>query len=249
MTSMSGRRAIVVGSGSPVARAIIARLAADGADIVGIDLVRGESGARLELIADMSDQLAASSAVDEAVQALGGLDVVVTAAARQGRGHLGSTSSDEWRAILTGTLDTAFLAMRASIAHLGAGGSVVSIGSATASRGHPNVAAYAAAKGALEALVRQAALDYGAAGVRFNVVAPGLIAEHADPVRGAGIPLGRPVTPGEVANAVAFLSSHSASGITGVVLPVDGGLSAASPTAYARPDLFASFAAPPGDSL
>ena len=95
--------------------------------------------------------------------------------------------------------------------------------------------AYAAAKSGLEGLVRQLALEYGPRGIRVNAVAPGMIGPTGVPDAAAGYPLGRIGTPEEVAQAVHFLAG--ATFVTGVVLPVDGGLSIASPAAFLRPDL------------
>jgi meso-butanediol dehydrogenase/(S,S)-butanediol dehydrogenase/diacetyl reductase len=89
----------------------------------------------------------------------------------------------------------------------------------------------------VEALVRQVALDYGARGIRVNAVAPGMVGGERLPDAAGGYPIGRTLRPDEVAAAVHFLASEAASGITGVVLPVDGGLSIASPAAFVRADL------------
>ncbi|MCW3843813.1 SDR family oxidoreductase, partial [Micromonospora yasonensis] len=99
----------------------------------------------------------------------------------------------------------------------------------------PGLPAYAAAKAGLEGLIRQLALEYGPAGVRVNAVAPGMIGGAGLPDAAAGYPLGRTGTPEEVAAAVLFLAG--AGFVTGAVLPVDGGLSIASPAAFLRDDL------------
>src|SRR5690606_11075773 len=92
-----------------------------------------------------------------------------------------------------------------------------------------------AAKAGLEGLVRQLALEYGPAGVQANAVAPGMIGGDGIPEAAAGYPLGHTGTPEEVAEAVFFLAG--AGFVSGVVLPVSGGLSIASPAAFLRPDL------------
>jgi meso-butanediol dehydrogenase/(S,S)-butanediol dehydrogenase/diacetyl reductase len=106
----------------------------------------------------------------------------------------------------------------------------------------PWLPGYAAAKGGVDALVRQLAVDYGPRGIRVNAVAPGMVSWTTRPDAAAGYPIGRPIRADEVGAAVAFLASTAASGITGVVLPVDGGLSIMSPAVVGREDLRARLA-------
>jgi NAD(P)-dependent dehydrogenase (short-subunit alcohol dehydrogenase family) len=127
-------------------------------------------------------------------------------------------------------------------------GSIVNVSSVNSFIHAPGLPAYSAAKGGLDALTRQLAVEYGPRGIRVNAVNPGLIAVESvqlalesDPI-GARLtresyPLDRVGTPDEVAMAVAFLASDEASFITGVTLPVDGGLGVQSSAALLRPAL------------
>jgi meso-butanediol dehydrogenase/(S,S)-butanediol dehydrogenase/diacetyl reductase len=232
------RRVLLVGASTPIGRAIAARFAAAGDRVVGYGLEpAGEPSLVADLVGDCSTADGAAAAVEAARERLGGLDVLVAAAGAMPIAPAHRTSDEQWRAALTGCLDTLFFPLRAALPLLPAGGAVVAVSSVNAFLAAPWVAAYAAAKGAVEALVRQVALDYGARGIRVNAVAPGIVGGERLPDAAGGYPIARTLRPEEVAAAVHFLASEAASGITGVVLPVDGGLSIASPAAYVRADL------------
>lgn len=242
---ISGKRGVlVIGASSPIGQAIGQRFTAVGDIVVGVsrspviavdDTDWGFAESH-DLDAATSD--GAAAAVAATIAAAGRLDVVVLAAAFMPVAPLTATSDEQWQAALTATMGTAFAVSRAALPHLGADSAIVAITSVNATLAAPGVPAYAAAKSGVEGLVRQLALEYGPQGVRVNAVAPGMIlAEHqtgpADAA--AGYPLGRVGRPAEVAEAVHFLAG--AGFITGVTLPVDGGLSISSPAAFLRADL------------
>lgn len=239
------RGVLVVGSGSPIGRAIGRAFAAAGDTVVGVALEPVDDPSfAASLVADCAQAAGADAAVRATVDAAGGIDVVVLAAAVMPVAPLTETTDAQWRAALEATLGTAFAVSRAALPLLSAGGAVVAVSSVNAFLAAPGVPAYATAKAGLEGLVRQLALEYGPRGIRVNAVAPGMIGGDGIPDAAAGYPLGRTGTPEEVAEAVLFLAG--AGFVTGAVLPVDGGLSIASPAAFLRADLQQRWAAARG---
>lgn len=242
---MSGRGVLVVGASSPIAVAIAEAFAAPdaGGDLVaGVALDRPPTPPyRVALAADCSTAAGAQAAVDATIEAFGRLDVVVLAAAVMPVAPITDTTDQQWHTGIDATLGTAFAVCRAALPRLPRGAAIVAVSSVNATLAAPGLPAYAAAKAGLEGLVRQLALEYGPAGVRVNAVAPGMIGNADLPHVADGYPLGRVGTPADVAGAVHYLASDAAGFVTGAVLPVDGGLSIASPAAYLRPDLRTRF--------
>ncbi|RPK54106.1 Glucose 1-dehydrogenase [Streptomyces sp. ADI96-02] len=230
------RAVLLIGSSSPIGAAIAAAFAAAGDRVVGVG-IDGDHGPHLTegLALDASTQEGADTAVSRTVERLGGLDVLVLAAAVMAPAPAHAATAREWHRGISNTLDTAFFPARAALAVLPRGGSIVAVSSVNATLAAPWLPAYSAAKAGVEGLVRQLALDYGPRGVRVNAVSPGMIGNHDLPKVAEGYPLGRVGRPADVAEAVLYLAA--ADFVTGVVLPVDGGLSIASPAAFLRPDL------------
>ena len=143
-------------------------------------------------------------------------------------------SEEEWNETIATNLTTAFATVRAAGKHMKDGGSVVLVSTVAAGTGLPNHEAIAAAKAGIEGLARSAAATYAGRGLRFNVVAPGLVdtplaeritkseraLEHSRKMH----PLGRIGVPGDIAEAIEFLLGTGSDWITGQVLGIDGGL-------------------------
>lgn len=234
------RRALVIGATTPIGRAIVAALVADGCRVAGASLEDEKvDGLELHLAADCSEPDGAAEVVGHVVAEFEGLDVLVTAAGRMPIEPAHRTTDAQWFDALSNTLDTFFFPVRAALPHLfeSEAAAVVAVSSVNTLVAAPWAAAYTAAKGGVDALVRQLAVEYGGRGVRVNAVAPGMVGGANLPDAAAGYPIGRTIAASEVAEAVAFLAGPRASGITGVVLPVDGGLSVMSPAAVGRADL------------
>jgi meso-butanediol dehydrogenase / (S,S)-butanediol dehydrogenase / diacetyl reductase len=183
------------------------------------------------------------------VEGFGGVDVLLFNAGL-GLGKLfEETTTEDWRLVMSTDLDSCFYGVRAALPYLKQSrGSIVHIASASGLGGDRGLVAYNAAKGAVVNFARGLAFDLGEHGIRVNTVAPALtIGEEYDESARSRIEpmierfntrraLRGYSTPADVAAAVAFLASEDARFITGVVLPVDGGIGAGS----GQPDLFPS---------
>jgi 2-deoxy-D-gluconate 3-dehydrogenase len=240
--------ALVLGAGRGAGEASALLLAEAGADIVLVDN-DAERAARVAgaverlgrraapLIADLLDADAAQTAVAAALEAFGGVDVLVTiVGSATGRPLLDLESAD-WDGDFTRNLRYIFLCSRQVAADMIARrrrGSIVTLSSISGLNAAPNHAAYGAAKAGLISLSRSMALEWAPHGIRVNTIAAGLFDTprfpKVDPEQNARVPLeGRPGTTREIGLAVLFLASNMASYITGHALVVDGGVTAKFP--------------------
>ena len=240
---LSGRRVLVTGGSRGIGAAIVCRLAADGAEVAftfsssttAAESVRAavadEGGVAFAIAADSADPTEVAIAVQSAVASLGGLDVLVN---NVGVGYIApieSFTQDRFDRMVAINLGGTFAYIRNALAHLGAGGRIINIGSINAERVQsPGLAVYAMTKGAIASLTRGLARDLGPRGITVNNVQPGPVATSANPEEGehadwsrAIMALGRYGTTDEVASVVSFLAGPASAYVTGANWNVDGG--------------------------
>jgi NAD(P)-dependent dehydrogenase (short-subunit alcohol dehydrogenase family) len=238
MRRFDGKTALVTGGARGIGRAIAERLAAEGARVAVADLeleAAQTCADRLGCLAvrcDVTDDDSVRAAVDTTVRDLGALDVLVNNAG-QGSGVPFDEGTDEhWRQQLDLNLFGAVRCTRAALPHLlRSRGNVVSVGSINGMAAFGDIA-YSTAKAGLQNLVKNLTTRYAPEGLRFNVVAPGTIRTRNWDGRESELralaeqlyPLRRVGEPSDIAAAVAFLASDDASWISGIVLPVEGGV-------------------------
>jgi len=235
-----GKTALVTGGASGIGLATAQLLRSCGASVAALDRA-GDAPAGVAFVrADVTDADVVSAAVAEAVEALGGLDVLVNNAGIGAQGAVEENSDDEWHRVFDVNVVGLVRVTRAALPFLrhSSQAAIVNTCSVAATAGLPNRALYSATKGAVLSLTLAMAADLVAEGIRVNCVNPGTAdtpwvgrlldaADDPDAERAAleaRQPMGRLVRAEEVAEAIAYLASPAAASTTGTALAVDGGM-------------------------
>ena len=249
--SSSEQVVLITGGGSGIGAACARRFAGAGHQVAimgrrpePLAAIADELGA-LAISGDASDPVAADRAIAAVIERFGRLDALVTNAGSAERGTVATLSPDDWARALDANLYSAVSISRAALpALVDSRGAVVVVASLSGLFAPLHVAGYSTGKHALIGMAKTMARDFGARGVRVNVVCPGWVrTELSDQTvghlaeragldldqgyerLGGGIPLGRVAEPSEIAAVIAFLAGPDASFMTGAVVPVDGGAS------------------------
>jgi len=246
MIDLAGKSALVTGGARGIGRAIVIRLATQGADVAFSYRGNAEAAAAtvgevealgrraLAIQGDASNPETADGLVKATLEAFGKVDILVNNAGITRDDLIMRMSLDAWRSVLETNLFGAFYAIKAVTRPMlkARSGRIINISSVSGQAGQTGQANYSAAKAGLIGLTKATARELASRGITCNAVAPGFVLTELtqdlpQPLQdeiNARTPLGRFGTPEEIADAVAFLASDEAAYITGQVLAVDGGL-------------------------
>lgn len=252
MGLVTGKIALVTGSGAGIGRATAKTFAAKGAKVVVSDvnreggaetvkMIERAGGTALFVAADVSKKVDVSDLMAKTVAAYGRLDCAVNNAGIEGRiAPFVDQSEENFDAIIGVNLKGTYLCMQAEIAAMlrTGGGTIVNLSSVAGLIGFPGLSPYVASKHGVIGLTKNAALEYAKSGIRVNAICPGGVdtrmldslaeqstagAQSASEMMSPLHPMGRIGTPQEIADLIVWLSSPRAGFITGTAIPIDGG--------------------------
>lgn len=240
--------AIVTGAAGGIGAAVAARLARDGYTVAAVDrLPPADASHGLAIQADLVHDQAVAGMVSRVLETTGRIDVLVNCAGVTAGVPLHETTETGWRDVLEANLTPVYLCARHVLPTMIAAryGVIVNLGSVLAHTPASGLPAYAAAKGAIAALTRQLAVDYGRFGIRCNTISPGWIRTRATESRLEGEmdldrlrechPTGQLGEPDDVAAVVAFLAGPEAAFVNGAEIVLDGGASIVKTDSLLRP--------------
>lgn len=238
----AGKTAVVTGAASGIGAAIAARLVAEGANVVGIDLAEDGlaelanslGSAFVAAVADVTDEAAVAAAIGTSVERFGGLDLAFNVAGAARGGPIVDLAEADWDFTVDLVQKGVFLCTKHEARHMRErGGAIVNVSSLNAHVPMFGGSPYVTGKAGVEAFSKNAALELARHGIRVNTVLPGLVDTPLvagvmgyEPLREqflAMIPLGKAATPEQVAGPCLYLASDDAEYVTGTSLMVDGG--------------------------
>ncbi len=241
MARLENRIALVIGAARGIGAAIAERFVEEGAKIIIADTEADAGHATAErlkgrfIATDISQKLDADRAVNEAITAYGGLDIIVQNAGIYPWTLIENIEPEEWDAVMAVNLRGTYLAARAALPFMKAKkyGRMIFTSSITGPRvSSPGHGHYSASKAGINGFIKAAALEFSGYGITVNGIEPGnILTEGMKMHRSAAfiktmedaVPLGRLGTPRDIANTALFLASDDASYITGTTIIVDGG--------------------------
>lgn len=239
----------ISGAAQGIGRGIAEYFAKQGAQVALVD-VKKKDGEDLEeeinstggnarfIFCDVSEETSIKQSIEQTVKYFGNLNILVNNAAVNLVKPLHECTSAEWDWQMSINLKSCFLSFKYAYPYLKQHVSsyVVNIGSVNSFIGQALTPGYNASKGAIDLLTKSIAIDYASDGIRCNVVCPGVTytpmlkrhmgSEDVLQARLKRVPIGRSLTPHEIAKAVAYLSCEDSSGITGTSIIIDGGYTA-----------------------
>jgi NAD(P)-dependent dehydrogenase (short-subunit alcohol dehydrogenase family) len=238
MKPLESKVVLVTGAGHGIGRAVAERFAAEGAQVIVNDISapRAEETAQAigghAIVADVSLKAQVDAMFDTILERFGAIDVLVNNAADINVvRHFLEADEAWWDHVLNVNLKSAFLCSyrAAEVMARKGSGVIINMSSGGATKAHRGNVAYDASKGGIEAMTRAMALDLAPYGIRVNAIVPGVIRTYdiTDEVaveRGKVVPLGRMGTSEDLAGPTVFLATEDARYITGICLPVDGGV-------------------------
>lgn len=239
--SAPARVAIVTGGSRGIGRAVVSRLAADDYKLVvgyagnahEAEAAVREAGDAIAVQADVADEAAVIALFDAAEQTFGGVDVVVHAAGRMTLSPIADLDLDELDALHRTNIRGTFVVAQQAVRRLREGGALITFSSSVIALAFPGYAAYAASKGAVEAMTLVLARELRGRDVTVNTVAPGPTAtamfleandEETIAQRAKQPPLERLGTPEDIAGVVAFLAGPEGHWVNGQILRANGGI-------------------------
>lgn len=241
--TVENKRAVVIGGTSGIGREIALGFAAEGADVIATsrsdewvgrtaDELRALGAETVEVTTDVTDRRSLEALYETAVEALGGVDILVNSSGAVARQGIRDVSEEEWNRVFGVQLDGVYRAIQIFARGMDTG-CIINIASLSANLAIPNLTAYSSAKGGLDALTRTTAKEL-APDIRVNAIRPGFfLTPQTEDAYGEGTergrrvnertPMGRIGTPDELTGATVYLASDAASYTTGEIIRIDGG--------------------------